>query len=44
MLFSWVNLPKSQRKLKAKKSDVMSEQVKKILQSVDQRLILMVRG
>lgn len=43
MLFSWVNLPKNQRKIKAKK-DVMSEQVKKILQNVDQRLILMVRG
>ena len=36
--------PKSEKKLKIKSIDVMTEQVKKVLGSSDQKLILMVRG
>lgn len=40
----WVNHFKKEKRVRAKTKDVVSEQVKKILQATDQRLILMVRN
>jgi len=35
---------KGEKKIRAKRIDVVGEQVKKVLQNADQQIILMVRG
>lgn len=44
MFFHRITVPKREKRLRAKKTDFMVEQVKKIMQASDQKLILMVRG
>lgn len=43
MLFPWTNI-KRERRARVKRSDVIVEQVKDLLQKENQKLILMVRG
>ncbi len=43
MLFPWVNQRKDKR-VRVKRTDIISEQVKNLLQKENQKLILMVRG
>ncbi len=43
MLFPWVNQKKDKR-VRLKRLDIISEQVKNLLQKEDQKLILMARG
>jgi hypothetical protein len=40
----WTNSLKRERRSRTRRSDTVTEQVKKLLQEADQRLILMVRG
>ena len=40
----WVTFFKKDRKARIRRMDVVAEQVKKVLQEADQKLILMVRG
>jgi len=44
MVFHKLSLGKRNRRERVKRIDVMTEQVKKVLADVDQKLILMVRG
>lgn len=44
MFLHKISLGKKDRRAKVKRVDVVAEQVKKVLQESDQKLILMVRG
>lgn len=44
MLFPWVNQKKDNRRVRIKRVDLITEQVRGLLQKENQKLILMVRG
>lgn len=46
MMFAtrWVTNLRREKRVRARRVDVVTEQVKKVLQATDQKLILMVRG
>lgn len=44
MFFHRITSPKRQKRLKIKNTDLVSEQVRKLMQTADQKIILMVRG
>lgn len=44
MSFTWITAIKKDKRVRVQRPDVLTEQVKLLLQKADQKLILMVRG